>query len=267
MTSYFERLTALTAQRGNLCVGVDPHQAIVESWGYSYDLAGIEKVSRDLVAAVGDLVGVYKPQSAFFECFGTKGIGVLARVIDDIHACGALAILDVKRGDIGSTMAAYARAYLDGNSDLCADAITVSPYLGFGALRPAIDLAHSTGRGLYVLCRTSNPEGIQLQSSVSDGRSVAQAIVDHANEVNSESGVNAVGLVIGATLEKLGLDLSGFQGSILAPGVGAQGGSVDHLHELFHNCASRVLMNVSRGVMSAGPAEESLRNRVASLKS
>ena len=140
MTSpYRARLAALVAERGNLCVGIDPHESLVRAWGHAFDPAGVERVSRDLVEAIGDRVAVFKPQSAFFEAFGSAGLGVLARLLADIGQAGALSLLDVKRGDIGSTMAAYAHAYLSGQTDLTADAITVSPYLGFGALQPAID--------------------------------------------------------------------------------------------------------------------------------
>lgn len=263
---YHVRLSEMVARRGSLCVGVDPHESMVRAWGCDYDLAGVERVSRDLVAAIGPRVAVYKPQAAFFECFGSKGVAVLSRVLADIAACGALSILDVKRGDIGSTMGAYARAYLSGETDLSADAITLSPYLGFGSLQPAIDLAHQSGRGIYVLARTSNPEGAQVQMARRDGRSLAQYVVDEVNRVNSESGLNAVGLVIGATLSSLECDLSGFSASILAPGIGAQGARIEELAELFGTSATMVLASVSRGIMSAGPDTSSIQGRVEAFQ-
>src|SRR5699024_1094039 len=159
MTGYGSRLAAVVAERGRLCVGLDPHPAILQQWGLPVDPTGVERLARTLVEAVADQVAVVKPQSAFFEAFGSAGIAVLERVLSDIRTAGAVSLLDVKRGDIGSTMAAYAEAYLADGSPLAADAITVSPYLGFGALTPAVELARSTGRGLYVLVRTSNPEG------------------------------------------------------------------------------------------------------------
>lgn len=263
--AYRSRLKQLVAQRGNLCVGIDPHESLVRAWGYEYDPAGLERVSRDLVAAVGDQVAVFKPQSAFFECFGSAGTRVLARVLADIAQAGALSLLDVKRGDIGSTMAAYAYAYLSGNTDLTADAITVSPYLGFGALQPAVDLAHATGRGLYVLCLTSNPEGAQVQLAVQDERTVAQQVVDAANLANTASGQDAIGLVIGATHDRVEVDLTGFTGSILVPGIGAQGGSIGSLAGLFGESAQNALPSASRQVMSAGPEVSALRSVVGTL--
>ncbi|WP_341728742.1 orotidine-5'-phosphate decarboxylase [Brooklawnia sp.] len=263
--AYRTRLAELTAARGNLCVGVDPHEPLVRAWGFDYDLEGLERVSRGLIEAVGDQVAVFKPQAAFFECFGAAGMQVLARVLADIARAGALSILDVKRGDIGSTMGAYARAYLSGDTDLSADAITVSPFLGFGSLAPAVELAHQTGRGLYVLCRTSNPEGGDVQQAVRGGRSVAQQIADAARAANAASGQDAVGLVIGGTLRQLELDLHGFSGSILVPGIGAQGGTMEALESLFGVAAAHVLPSASREVMKAGPQPEALRSVIDRL--
>ncbi|GAA2184297.1 orotidine-5'-phosphate decarboxylase [Brooklawnia cerclae] len=264
---YRRRLAELVAGRGRICVGVDPHENLVRAWGYDFDADGVERVARTLVDVLGPEVPVFKPQAAFFECHGPAGMAALGRVLGDIAQAGALSLLDVKRGDIGSTMSAYARAYLSDDAVLAADAITVSPYLGFGSLAPAIELAHQTGRGIYVLCRTSNPEGAGLQSAREEsGRSVAQAVVDAARETNEASGQDAVGLVIGATLETLDLDLDGFAGSILAPGIGSQGGSVAQLGRLFGRAAEHVLPSASRQVMKAGPDANALRTALDMLK-
>jgi orotidine-5'-phosphate decarboxylase len=266
MSSYGERLAAVTAERGRLCVGIDPHRGVIEAWGHEYGLAGLEAVARGMVDALGDLVAVFKPQSAFFEAHGSPGVAVLERTIADARAAGALVIVDAKRGDIGSTMAAYADAYLADGSPLAGDALTLSPYLGFGSLQPALDLAHRTGRGLYVLARTSNPEGAGVQTDVGqDGRSVAQGIVDSATEANAASGQGAVGLVIGATRENAGCDVSRFNGSILAPGIGAQGGTIQSLAEIFGPVTDRVLPSASREVLMRGPGRAELREAVARL--
>ena len=132
---------------------------------------------------------MFKPQSAFFEAYGSAGIGVLERTLSDIRAAGALCLLDVKRGDLSSTMDAYAAAYLADGSPLAADAITLSPYLGFGSLASAIEQALSQGRGVYVLALTSNPEGPQVQHArVADGRWVGQVIIDEAARYNTGPG-------------------------------------------------------------------------------
>ena len=264
---YGARLTALVAARGPLCVGVDPHPQLLAQWGLQPDVSGLERCARSLVEAVGERVAVLKPQSAFFEVYGSAGIVVLERVLADIRAAGALSILDVKRGDIGSTMAAYAAAYLSDDSALAADAITLSPYLGFGSLRGAVDLAASTGRGVYVLALTSNPEGPQIQHAVtSTGDSVAETVVRAAaatNAANPAGVLGHVGIVVGATVGRTGVDFGSLNGSILAPGIGAQGADAGDLVEVFGGALPLVLPSVSREVMSAGPRLDDLRDAAA----
>jgi orotidine-5'-phosphate decarboxylase len=257
---YGSRLAAVVAQRGPLCVGVDPHPAILDRWSLPADPAGLERCARSLVEALGGEVAVFKPQSAFFEAYGSRGIAVLERTLADITAVGALSILDVKRGDIGSTMDAYAAAYLTDGSPLAADAVTLSPYLGFGSLGGAVDLARAQGRGVYVLALTSNPEGRDLQQArVADGRSVVQVIVDEATQANRGDQPGPAGLVVGATVGRTGVDFSRFNGSILAPGLGAQGGTAGDLIEVFGAAVPLVLPSLSREVMIVGPDPTSLR--------
>jgi orotidine-5'-phosphate decarboxylase len=267
MTSaYGERLTAAVARRGSLCVGVDPHPAILQAWGLSVDAAGLERCARGLVEALGDTVAVFKPQSAFFEAHGAAGIAVLERTLADIAGTGALALLDVKRGDIGSTMDAYAAAYLTDGSPLAADAVTLSPYLGVGALSGAIDLALSQGRGVYVLTLTSNPDGRELQHArLRDGRPVAQLIIDEVAERNQGATLGSVGVVVGATIGRTGMDFSRVNGSILAPGLGAQGAGPDDLVEVFGAAAPLVLPSLSREVMAEGPDPADLQAAAAAI--
>ncbi len=258
---YGDRLSASIAARGQLCVGIDPHPAILQAWGLSPDVNGLERFSRAVVEALGDRVAVLKPQSAFFEAYGSAGIAVLERVLADVSAAGAIALLDVKRGDIGSTMAAYAQAYLSDGSPLAADAITLSPYLGFGSLSAAIELAGKTGRGVYVLALTSNSEGRQIQHArTADHTMVAQTIIDSAAAVNGDSrGLGHVGVVAGATIGQTGADFTGLNGSILAPGLGAQGAVPEDLVQVFGSARALVLPSFSREVLSAGPAVGDLR--------
>lgn len=259
--TYAERLKAVTARRGRLCVGIDPMPSVLEAWGESADVAGVERVARGIVEALGDTIAVFKPQSAFFEPYGSAGIAVLERVLDDIRQAGALSLLDVKRGDIGSSMDGYARAYL-GDGPLAADAMTVSPYLGFGSLKPAISTARANGRGIYVLARTSNPDGTSLQLAKAHGVTVAQNVVDEASRVNKKND-NLVGLVIGGTHGDIGCDVDGFKGSVLVPGIGAQGGKVEDLAGAFGGALKRVLPTASREVIGGGRAE--LADRAARL--
>lgn len=271
------RLTKATAARGRLCVGIDPHPASLAAWGLKDDLTGLETFSRGMVAALAGNVACFKPQSAFFEAYGSAGMSVLAYVLHDIAAAGAISILDAKRGDIGSTMSAYAKAYLSDGAPLAADAITLSPFLGFGSLTPAIDVATQTGRGVFVLVRTSNPEGAQVQLAKEESLlagslsgfspSVAQRIVTSAASVNTQAGTPVVGLVVGATLGSLDVGLRGFDGWILAPGIGAQGGDITRLTKLFGSVISHVLPTVSRSVADAGPSPRALRSAVRQLLS
>ncbi|HET7799589.1 MAG TPA: orotidine-5'-phosphate decarboxylase [Humibacillus xanthopallidus] len=255
------RLRAAMLRHGPLCAGLDPHRGLLEQWGLTYDVAGLERFAMTCVEAYAGRVAAVKPQSAFFEVFGSRGIAVLERVLHDLRDAETLTILDAKRGDIGSTMTAYAEAFLGPHAVAPADALTVSPYLGYESLRPAIDLAAQTGRGLFVLALTSNPEGASVQHAVSDGRSVAASIVDGARGDNAAAHARGelghVGLVIGATVgdavKRLGLDLVTAATPVLAPGFGAQGGTVDSLAATFGPALGQVLASSSREILAAGP--------------
>ncbi|MFT3886809.1 MAG: orotidine-5'-phosphate decarboxylase [Arachnia sp.] len=262
MTTYAERLAALTAERGSLCVGIDPMPSVLDAWGLARDVEGLERCARGIVEELGDRIAVFKPQSAFFEAFGSRGVAVLERVLADIRAAGALSILDVKRGDIGSSMEGYAAAFLGDDAPLRADAITVSPYLGVGSLAPAIEAAVAGGQGLYILARTSNPDGATIQLSDADGVTVAQHVVDTVAALNPGKD-HALGLVVGATHRDPGCNLDAFNGSILAPGVGAQGGTIDGLREVFGPALPHVLPSASRDVIGYG--RDSLVSRANDL--
>ena len=270
-TTFGQRLRTATRQHGPLCAGIDPHQALVESWGLTYDLDGLRSFTRSCVEAFAGNVAIVKPQSAFFEVFGSGGVAVLEDAIRDLRAAGTLVLLDAKRGDIGSTMSAYAAAYLGGASVSPADALTASPYLGFESLRPALDAAAANGRGVFVLALTSNPEGASVQHARHDDVSVAESMVRGAageNAAAREAGdLGSTGLVVGATVgsavRDLGLDLAAVNGPLLAPGVGAQGGTADDLKHVFGDALGNVLPASSREVLSAGPDVAALRDRAA----
>jgi orotidine-5'-phosphate decarboxylase len=261
METFGQRLHRTVAERGPLCVGIDPHAALLARWGLPDDVAGLERFAFTVVEALADRVAVLKPQSAFFERFGSRGIGVLESIIRQSREAGAVVLLDVKRGDIGSTMAAYASAYLDPGSSLRSDAITLSPYLGVGSLRPAFDMAAAHGGGVFVLALTSNPEGPALQHAVTaGGRTVAQTVIDEISQLNEGADpLGSMGLVVGATIGETGHDLSKVNGPLLAPGLGAQGGSPDRLRAIFGESLQNVLPSYSREVLGAGPAVADLR--------
>jgi orotidine-5'-phosphate decarboxylase len=255
------RVTTAVSVRGPLCVGIDPHPGLLEAWGLPVDPDGLERFALTCVEAFAADIAVLKPQSAFFEAYGSRGVAVLERVIAEARSAGALVIVDAKRGDIGSTMAAYAGAYLSEGSPLAGDAVTLSPYLGFGSLAPALDLAQKTGRGVFVLALTSNKEGATVQRALDpDGRTVAQLMVDEAAARNAgASPLGPVGLVVGATVGRTGLDLTKLNGTILAPGFGAQGGTVGDLSRVFGDALRHVLPSTSRDVLRYGPNVKALR--------
>ncbi|MFE9119419.1 orotidine-5'-phosphate decarboxylase [Streptomyces sp. NPDC007172] len=260
MTPFGTRLREAMDTRGPLCVGIDPHASLLADWGLNDDIAGLERFTRITVEALADRVAVLKPQSAFFERFGSRGVAVLEKAVEEARAAGALVLMDAKRGDIGSTMAAYAATYLDPASPLFSDAVTVSPYLGFGSLRPALDLAAESGSGVFVLALTSNPEGAEVQrSTAADGRPLAQLMLDHMKAENAgASPLGSVGAVVGATLGDAGVDLD-INGPLLAPGIGAQGATPADLPGVFGPAVRNVVPSVSRGVLRHGPDVGALR--------
>ncbi|MCA0143440.1 orotidine-5'-phosphate decarboxylase [Blastococcus sp. LR1] len=268
MTEPFgQRLADAVAARGPLCVGIDPHAPLLEAWGLSDDADGLARFTDAVVDALAGTVAVLKPQLAFYERHGSRGLAVLEEATARARAAGALVLLDAKRGDIGSTMDAYAD-YLRPDHPLAVDAMTVSPYLGPRSLQPAVDTARQFGGGLFVLARTSNPDAGTLQHAVVGDRSVAQVVVDAVRGWNTHDGqdqasrfgptTGSFGVVVGATLSELDVDLAGLGGPVLAPGLGAQGGTVSDLRRLF-GASSAVVPTVSRDVLGAGPDRAALR--------
>lgn len=268
------RFQQLRDERGPLCVGIDPHPELLEAWDLPRTGAGVWDFSMRVIDALGDYCGFFKPQSALFEEYGSSGISALSATRRAISDVGALSIFDVKRGDIGSTMKAYARAYL-ANGPLNTDAMTVSPFLGFESLRPALDMAQENNRGVFVLTLTSNPEAVALQSAAvtsvettGESRSVAAEIMSRVGKENAlaaKKGIlGNVGMVIGATV---GDRISGMEnlledsnGPILVPGFGAQGGTSQDISRIFGKSVSRVIVSTSRGILRTGPNPQSLQN-------
>lgn len=259
------RLDAALAARGSLCVGIDPHPGLLAAWGLGDDVDGLRRFAGICVEAFAPTVAVVKPQSAFFEVYGARGLAVLEHTISGCRSAGALVLLDAKRGDIGTTMAAYARAYLDPSAPLAVDAITLSPYLGVGALQPAFDAVERHGAGAFVLSLTSNPEGAQVQHARGDdGRSVAQVVLDELAVRNAGADpFGPLGAVVGATIGSGDVDLTKLNGPFLAPGIGAQGGTADDVRRIFGAALARTLPSVSREVLRHGPDLTALRDAVA----
>jgi orotidine-5'-phosphate decarboxylase len=258
MIGFGDRLRAVVDAHGRLCLGIDPHAELLRQWGLGDDAAGARALALRALEAARGRVGIVKPQAAFFERFGAAGYAVLEEVISTARAAGFLVIADVKRGDIGSTAAAYGQAWLAPGSPLEADAMTAVAYQGLGSLDPVIELAAAHGKGVFVLTATSNPEGRGLQQSVSgSGRSVAgQLARDVAVRNAGASGWGGLGVVIGATepITASGIDPVLLQHTaVLGPGFGHQGTRLGTLHEVYGVAAASVIPTVTRSVLSAGP--------------
>lgn len=266
MTVPFQtRFVALAAERSPLCVGVDPAPESLRQWGLGDDIAGLRAFCETTVDACAPSVASVKPQVAFFERHGPAGLEVLARTVERIHAHGALAILDAKRGDISTTAEAYGEAFLGRGSAFGGDALTVNAYLGFAALAPILAIARREAAGVFVLVRSSNPEGGEFQQAImADGRSVADRLAD---DIAAENGtaLGPVGAVVGATLGgEAGMLAARMPNALmLVPGIGAQGGTVADVRRDFGPHYRRVIPSVSRGITRAGPDRAALREAAA----
>jgi orotidine-5'-phosphate decarboxylase len=270
-TTFGQRLQAVTAQRGPMCVGIDPHAGLLEAWGLPDSVDGLKAFCEAAVTAFAGEIAVLKPQSAFFERFGAGGIAVLEQLIPALRSAGALVLLDAKRGDIGSTAQAYADAYLRPDAPLAVDAMTAHAYLGFDALAPLIDTAHAHGTGVFVVGISSNPEGAAVQQARGpDGTTVGAAIlrsVAAANAMGPSPGAGSIGAVVGATLTRaeIGTDPD-IGGPLLAPGIGAQGGTAAGLRALFGDALPRVLPSASREVLRVGPDPAALKTAALRIR-
>lgn len=254
---FSQRLSNRIQSHGNSCLGIDPHTALLQQWGLEDSAKGLAQFSELCVSAFSSTAAVVKPQVAFYERHGSQGFAVLEDTIGALRQAGVLVIADAKRGDIGSTMAGYVDAWCHPNSPLYSDAVTVSPYLGVSSLDPTIATAAEHGCGVYVLARTSNPEATALQHAVVDEHTtVAQSVVDHLQQLPAHLS-SETGVVVGATV-KNPPRLGGYAGSVLLPGVGAQGATVSDVHELLQGDTQRALVNISRAVLQAGPNSKDL---------
>lgn len=263
-----QKLTEAMDTYGPISVGIDPSPEMLAHWGLPDSPDGILTFGLAVVEACDRSAAAVKTQIAFFERHGAKGMAVLERVLEAAKGFDLITIMDAKRGDIGSTMAGYADAYLKPGAPLEVDAMTVSPFLGFGSLEPAFDLAKQHGKGVFVLCLTSNPEGPTVQHAQDeDGVAVATSIAASVGDINQgASPMGDVGLVIGATtgnaVRSLPIPLYVVNGPILAPGVGAQGAEVGQLPAIFGDSSRLVLTHQSRAVLMSGPFVEKLQGSI-----
>lgn len=270
--TFGQRLHDALTENGPLCVGIDPHESLLDAWGLAATAAGAREFGLRVVEASAGCVGVVKPQVAFFERYGAAGFSALEEVMAAARAAGLLVIADAKRGDIGTTMAGYAAAWLEPDAPLEADAVTLSPYLGPDSLHETLKTALRLGKGAFVLAATSNPEALPVQSALtvdpaaSEGQCVAERVARDVGFMNvGLPGVlGPIGLVVGATVDRRAFGLTDIvlAGTpILAPGFGAQGALPADLPRLFGYVAGNVVASESRSILSAGPGGIAARVR------
>jgi orotidine-5'-phosphate decarboxylase len=267
--SFASRFAAVRAATGPLVLGLDPSAEVLETWGLGDTADGLDRFADIALEAAAGSVGLVKPQSAFYERHGWRGIRTLDRVISGAREAGLLAILDVKRGDVGLTNDAYAEAYLGKGAPLAADAITVHPYLGLAAMGAYVTRAAESGSCLLVVTRSTNPEGRLVQSAqTSSGRTVEQELLKEIGALNERlapDGIGPVGAVIGPTNAEPELDLAAANCLFLAPGVGAQGATPADVAKVFAHCPDRVMPGASRSLLAAGPEVRRLQDATAAL--
>jgi len=267
--SFARRFAAARAAEGPLVFGLDPSADLLTTWGLGDSADGLDRFADIVLAAALGSVGLVKPQSAFYERHGWRGIRTLDRLMASARSAGLLVILDAKRGDVGSTNDAYAEAYLGNGAPLAADAITVHPYLGLGAMGTFVARAAESGSCLLVVTRSSNPEGRSIQAAqVAGARTVEQDLLRDIGALNARltpGQIGPVGAVIGPTHFQPQLDLPAAQCLFLAPGVGAQGASPADVAAAFAACRDRVMPSASRSLLAAGPPVGALREAIAAL--
>lgn len=239
---------------------------------YGETLAGaadaIWQFNRRIVDAVCDLIPAVKPQSAMYEQFGVEGVKVYQQTIDYCHEKGLLVIGDVKRGDIGSTSAAYAAGHLGrvkvGSRSFCAfneDFATVNPYLGTDGIRPFVEVCREEKKGLFILVKTSNPSSGEFQDRLIDGRPLYEWVGEKVaawGEAHMGDSYSYIGAVVGATYPEMGKILRKImpKAYILVPGYGAQGATAKDLKPYFNEDGLGAIVNSSRGIIAAYKQEK-----------
>jgi orotidine-5'-phosphate decarboxylase len=269
MTAPFQqRFVALAAERSALCVGIDPSPETLAEWGLADDATGLATFCERMVDACAPRVAIVKPQVAFFERHGAAGMTVLRDTVAQAQRHGALALIDAKCGDIASTATAYGEAFLGPGSAFGGDALTLSPFLGVAALAPIFAIARREAAGVFVVVRSSNPEGGDLQlARLADGRTVAERVADDIAADHGGPGLGPIGAVVGATLgaEAAALAARLPNALLLVPGIGAQGATLAEVRRDFGPHYKRVIPSLSRGIARAGPDPAALRHQVERL--
>jgi orotidine-5'-phosphate decarboxylase len=269
-TPFADRALRAMREHGPLVLGLDPSGDLLTQWEVGDTADGLERFVDIAVEASAGTVGMVKPQAAFYERHGWRGIRSLARLVESCRGAGVLVLLDAKRGDVGSTNEAYAEAYLGPDAGIPVDAITITPYLGLAAMQPILDRAVANGAGVFVVTRSSNAEGRAIQGA----RHPDSATVEHqlVVDIAAENGrvapgtIGPIGAVFGPTHgPPTDFDLSTMNGLFLAPGVGMQGATPADVARCFAACPDRVLPSASRSLLAAGPDPKRLRHETLVL--
>ena len=268
------RFAGVRNARGPLVWGLDPSAKLLEDWGLGDTPDGLDRFADLVLPVAADTIGLVKPQSAFYERHGWRGLRTLTRLIEQARSADLLVIADVKRGDVGSTNDAYARAYLGTGAPFAADAITVHPYLGLGAMDAFVSRAHESGGCVLVVARSSNPQGREVQAALfpsPDPHTVEENLLREIGELNRKLAPGVLGPV-GAVVAPAppsprlpALPLPSMNGLFLAPGIGAQGYGPRDVAETFAACPDRVMPSASRSLLAAGPDPDRLRDAVAAM--
>ena len=263
-----------------ICVGLDPmlgyipehvkEKAFAE-FGETLEGAAeaIWQFNCAIVDATADLIPAVKPQIAMYEQFGIEGLKAYDRTVKYCQQKGLIVIGDIKRGDIGSTSAAYATGHLGsvkvGNTTCSAfntEYVTVNPYLGTDGVKPFVDECNASDRGIFVLVKTSNPSSGEFQDQLVNGRPlyelVGEKVAQWGEEHVGQSGYSYIGAVVGATYPEMGATLRKLMPKtfILVPGYGAQGGKGKDLVNFFNEDGLGAIVNSSRGIIAAYKQEK-----------
>ena len=257
-----------------VCVGLDPMLSYIpdhivkkalEEYGETLEGAAeaVWQFNREIIDHTFDLIPAVKPQIAMYEQFGLEGLAVYKRTVDYCREKGLIVIGDVKRGDIGSTSAAYAAGHLGrvqvGSSSLSglgADFITVNPYLGTDGVKPFVDVCKKEDKGIFVLVKTSNPSSGEFQDRLIDGRPLYELVAEKVTEWGQDTmdgSYSNVGAVVGATYPEMSRILRKLMSNtyFLVPGYGAQGGTAEDLRHCFNDDGLGAVVNSSRGIIAA----------------
>jgi orotidine-5'-phosphate decarboxylase len=243
------------ARHGLLVMGVDPLRERVPD-AFDGEEFWLRTYLDVIIEEAADQVGFVKFQSAYYEALGLKGLQALSEAMAKARALGLGVILDAKRGDIGATAVAYAQAFLSPGADFEADCLTINPFMGPDTLAPFVEAAVSYGKGLFILCRTSNHDAGWLQDRLTGNRTIAELcaelIGDLAAQHRDAQGLSPIGAVVGATIASEAAKLRRRlpDSIILAPGLGAQGGDPGQLSALKGAAPHQLLIPISRGLLA-----------------